>query len=271
MNPGNPVRRRTDLAGVLDVSQYATASALSARMAIHVRFSTNPEGWFPWIFDLLRLRPGEVILEVGCGEGTLWHRNAERTPPGCRLLLTDSSEGMLEAARVTLHDTPIAVEFSRMDAQSLDVSTASVDLVVANHMLYHVPDRGRAIAEFRRVLRPGGRLVAATNGRGHLRRIHEIAERFVPGVSHDPFADAFGLENGAAQIRASFDHVECPRYVDELVVTEAAPLVDYVLSLALAPPAPAPDVDGLREHVCRLLESGQALHIPKETGAFVAT
>jgi SAM-dependent methyltransferase len=255
---------------VLGVTQYATASALSARMALHARFSTNPEGWFRWIFDLLRLEPGEAILEVGCGEGTLWRRNADRILPGCRLLLTDSSDGMLSAARVTLLEMPVAMQFARMDAQSLDVPAAAVDVVVANHMLYHVPDRARAIAEFRRVLRPGGRLVAATNGRGHLRPIYDIAERFVPGVSLDPFADAFGLENGASQIRASFDHVDCCRYVDELVVTEASPLVDYVLSLRLDPPAPAPDADGLREHVRGLLEAEGSIHIPKESGAFVA-
>jgi hypothetical protein len=47
--------------------------------------------------------------------------------------------------------------------------------------------------------------------------------------------------------------------------------VDYVLSLTLDPPAPAPNADGLRKHVRGLLESAGEIRIPKETGAFVAT
>jgi ubiquinone/menaquinone biosynthesis C-methylase UbiE len=59
----------------------------------------------------------------------------------------------------------------RMDVQALDLPDAAFDAVVANWMLYHVPDRPRALAEIRRVLRPGGTLFSATNGDAHVREI----------------------------------------------------------------------------------------------------
>lgn len=51
--------------------QYRDASHLQARANLHARFSTNPHGWFTWLFDHLLLGPRGRILEVGCGPGYL--------------------------------------------------------------------------------------------------------------------------------------------------------------------------------------------------------
>ncbi len=104
-------------------------------------------------------------------------------------------------------------------------------------MLYHVPDRAQALAELRRVLRPGGRLAAATNGAGHLRELDELAggvDR--PGSRH---SSRFGLENGAEQLAGRLRDV-ARRGLRRLrlEVTEAAPLVAYSDSMALRPRRP---------------------------------
>src|SRR5439155_8279412 len=106
---------------------------------------------------------------------------------------------------------------------------STFDAVIANHMLYHVPDRESALAEIRRVLRPDGRFYAATVGRNHLRELSALVTRFAPdwvswaAAEGDP--EAFVLENGADQVGRWFPRVELRRYEDELVVTEAGPLV----------------------------------------------
>lgn len=123
---------------VLD--QYRTATNLDARVALHERFSTNPYGWHRWVFDHLDLTPGQQILEIGCGLGHLWRNNLERIPRSWQVTLSDLSDGMLIEARRHLENATL-FHFVNADAQQLQFGTDEFDVVIANHMLYHVPDR----------------------------------------------------------------------------------------------------------------------------------
>ncbi len=217
--------------------QYRDAGNLNARIALHQRCSTNPYGWMRWIFDHLRLNTGETVLEVGCGSGTLWTQNRDRLPHGCRITLTDFSPGMVDAARVALGAQPRtgqpAFAFQVADVQALPFEPDSFDVVIANHMLYHVPDIAAALREFDRVLRDGGRLYASTVGRGHLQGITDLVRRFDPAIPYDTGGPAarFGLENGAAILGQAFGDIRLYIYEDALDVTDAALLTAYVGSM----------------------------------------
>jgi SAM-dependent methyltransferase len=104
--------------------------------------------------------------------------------------------------------------------------------VIANHMLYHVPDRPKALAEIRRVLKPAGRFYASTIGKAHMHEMHELMGRFDAQLSTwgQSAAEAFCLENGAGQIQAFFAQVTLHRYEDSLRVTDAEMLLAYILS-----------------------------------------
>ena len=83
----------------LKTDQYRDSSNLDARVAIHRRFSTNPYGWFRWVFDvLLKLPENARILELGCGPGWMWKENTDRIPAGWNITLSDLSPGMVDAA-----------------------------------------------------------------------------------------------------------------------------------------------------------------------------
>src|SRR5436305_15089237 len=90
---------------------------------------------------------------------------------------------MLEEARRNLEKGGRAFRFELMDAQAIPFEDRGFDAVIANHMLYHVPDRGLALAEVRRVLKPGGRLYTSTIGGSHLRELDELVSRFEPGLA----------------------------------------------------------------------------------------
>ncbi len=108
---------------------------------------------------------GERILEVACGSGLATVEAAQRVGPSGEVVATDLSEGMIEQAREAILVEELSnVSFHRMDAQSLDFPDASFDAALCALGLMYVPDPGAALRETMRVLRPGGRAVAAVWG-----------------------------------------------------------------------------------------------------------
>ena len=149
----------------------------------------------------------------------------------------------------------------------------SFNAVVANHMLYHVPDKARALAEVRRVLKPGGRFYAATNGREHMRELKELLIRFdseIGALWGDISVLSFRLENGRDILSQAFSTVILHPYQDSLVVTEAAPLVAYVLSMSASGLITDDKSAQFNSFVEQELALHGAIHITKATGLFEA-
>jgi SAM-dependent methyltransferase len=243
--------------------QYSTPANLSARIALHERFGSAVVPWQTWVFDQLELRPGDRLLEVGCGTGALWRANAGRVPEGVRLTLTDRSAGMLDRARDAIGATLVAA-----DVGSLPFTAGSFDIAVANHMLYHATDPGHGIAELARVLAPEGRLIATTNGAGHLQEIEELIAAYgeAPGPS---VAARFALENGGHLLAEHFSSVTVRRRDDVLRVDDPDALVAYVASMQRGP-ASSLDLEALREDVTRKIRRDGAIELRTSSGLFLA-
>ncbi|MEU5717594.1 methyltransferase domain-containing protein [Streptomyces sp. NPDC020403] len=106
------------------------------------------------------LRPGQAVLDVGCGPGTITADLAERVAPG-RVTGLDTGRGILDRAAAVASGRGLDnVEFATGDVHALDFPDDSFDVVHAHQVLQHVSDPVRALREMRRVCRPGG-LVAA--------------------------------------------------------------------------------------------------------------
>jgi SAM-dependent methyltransferase len=247
--------------------QYHNASNLEARIALHARFSTNTYGYYPWIFDHLDLPPHSRVLELGCGTGRLWLENVHRIPEGWDITLSDFSPGMLQEAQQNLRDSRRPLALAVIDAQAIPYEDESLDGVIANHMLYHVPDRPKALAEIRRVLRPGGKLFAATNGEAHLRELN----RFVPERETDFGREhGFNLENGRDELALWFSTIILHRYEDALIITEAEPLIAYFRSTRIASALDDEARADLARRVEQELAAHGAIHVTKDSGLFEA-
>ncbi len=255
--------------------QYSTADNLNARIEIHRRFSTNPYGWQRFVFDrlLAALPPQAAILEIGAGPAELWRTNLDRLQPDWRVTLTDFSPGMLAVAHQTLASSP-QFAYEVADAQSLPFSDAAFDAAVANHMLYHVPDRAKALSELRRVLTPTGLLFAATNGERHMAELADLtleagaldAWRATPQL-----VAAFSLENARDQLARYFPRIDLDVYEDALEVTEAAPLVAYIRSLSGASDLPPDRLAHLQHIIEDEIAANGSVHITKSAGLFIAS
>lgn len=236
--------------------QYATDTNLRARIDLHQRFSTATEDWHRWLFDRIAPPAGARILEVGCGSAEFWQRNLDRIDPSWQQTLSDQSAGMIESARSVLGER---AEYAVADVEELPFADESFDVVMAHHMLYHVPDRPRAFAEIRRVLVPGGVFHAGTNGTGHL---DELAALYAPGrfALH---AEAFGLESGPAQLEPFFIDLRVERFDGELRVTEVEPVLAYIRSSPVYEGAPLEETG---QTVAEAIERDGAFQIATRAG-----
>jgi SAM-dependent methyltransferase len=252
-------------------NQYRDASHLNARIRLHQEFSTNPYGWQRWLFDQLKFTSRCRVLELGCGAGNLWSENLARLPVGAQVVLSDLSAGMAAQSRCNLERHP-AFQFAVIDAQSIPFEAGSFDMVIAAHMLYHVPERDKALSEIQRVLKPGRRFYASTIGEKHLQELGDLVARFDPDLSEWGIfsTHSFNLENGAAQLEAVFFSVSLVRYEDALEVTDAGALVDFILSRRIE--LSAEQQLALSAFVEQELKAHQGkFYITKDSGVFEAS
>jgi SAM-dependent methyltransferase len=267
---GSPNRDREYLLG----DQYRDTGKLDVRITLHERFSTNPYGWHRWVFDRLldlELPADARVLELGCGTAALWRQNGDRIPAGWRITLTDLSPGVLDDAARAIRDLEHDFTTARADAGGLDLDGESFELVVANHMLYHVPNRAGALQAIARVLVPGGRMVAATNGRAHLRELDDVIAAVAPDAPPDDAAEHFGLDNGAAQLAEAFESIEVYRYDDGRRITDADAVLGYVASTAAGPYLTTARPAALLAQVSDVIHRDGAFVVTKDPGLFVST
>jgi SAM-dependent methyltransferase len=157
-----------------------------------LRFTDDDE-WTVLLRAIAEVRPHRV-LDAGCGDGTLLSLVAAP-----EVVCVDQSPAAVEAARARGLDARVA------DIQELPFRDGEFDVVMCNHVLYHVPDRDRAIAELARVLRAGGRFVGIYSARDH----HAELWRAVG----DAWADqpTFDCEEAEDELRPHFARVELRR------------------------------------------------------------
>lgn len=246
--------------------QYGDGRKLEVRSRLHLEFGSATETLSEFEGGLIDWPHSADVLECGCGTGLFWAGRS--VPTTVRLTLTDLSEGMVAEARERALTSGYRVDrHEACDVQALPLDDDSFDVVVANHMLYHVPDPDLAISEIARVLRPDGVLLAATNGYGHMDLINElVAEVF--DDHGDGLYEVFGIDTGERRLRERFGSVVWHAYVNDLVVDDAQAVVDYGLSF---PPGEHADDEGRSAFgaaVRRRFEKG-SVTIRTRAGVFV--
>ena len=108
--------------------------------------------------SLGRLRPGETVVDVGCGAGFDTLLAARQVGPGGRVIAVDMTDAMLEKARLGADALGLTnVEMRKGYAEDLPVDSGGADVVISNGVINLTPDKIAVMREIARVLRPGGR------------------------------------------------------------------------------------------------------------------
>ncbi len=224
-------------------AQYATERHLRTRIQTHERYSVGP-GLEATVDRLLALNGDEAVLDVGTGPGDFPGRLRAGGHRG-RIVGLDFSAGMVERASAEYPE----VEFLQGDAAALPFPDATFDVVTARHMLYHVPDVAAALAEFRRVLKPGGRFLAVTNASGYMAELWEAVAEALPGDprfadlrgSRQSFATAFSETGGVDQVEQAFGNGGIDYLESALIFPEPEPVLAYLNSIPVMQQLSDPD------------------------------
>lgn len=257
--------------------QYSDSQKLRIRQETHALYSECAGTFFDWMLARIEANPGDELADIGCGHGAY---HAPLAQMGVRITAVDASAGMVvEAQRLARRDRwPIRV--LQADAQALPLAPQWFDRIMANHMLYHVPDQRAALGELRRIARPGARVVLATMAADSGRLLHDLhaaaaAEVGLAATPHD--GARFNLDH-IGLVRAFFPNAEVVRREDAFLFPDVESVLRYYATGIIDHiDAPPPDA-GHRAQLMRamalrvadILAVDGVLRVPKTAGCFIA-
>lgn len=228
-------------------TQYKNSGNISARIDLHKNYSVNKKGWFPWLFEEVFKNVDKkkkvTILEIGCGNGAFWIENIKKIPENVNVILSDISIGMVNDAENGLKKAAGKSErlkrlvgenfkFEAFDSEDLPLKDESINIVIANHMLFYFDKPDKVLSEVKRVLKKGGFLFASTYGSRHMKEITDLVKEFddrIALAAKDLYL-IFGLDNGEKILKKYFTSIEKNLYDDYLYVDKAEPLLEYIMS-----------------------------------------
>ncbi len=262
---------------------YADDEKLRIRMQTHEQYTEPKINFAEWVLNNVQWRGDETVLDVGAGAGLYFEPTLARIPSG-RYVAADLSMGML--GKAMSHPSVGGLELLNADVQTLPFPDATFDVVMANHMLYHIPDLDRALSEIRRVLKPEGMLIAATNSVMNMPEFDQLKWRALGrlGVTDhnmepaDSSTRGFRLEDGTRRLHHHFYAVVRYDLPGALVFPDVKPVVDYLNSMRdLEEPRMPRRVSWddymtiMTEQVQRLINHFGELTVTKLSGVLLAT
>ncbi len=209
---------------VLSGDAYADDRHLSARQSLYQY--QEPRYDLPQIVSDLIGSRGGLVADIGCGNG--WYvRTLRREHPDWTVIGVDLSTRMLASL-----EPPVV----RADAMRLPLADGRMDVVLAMHMIYHLPDMEAGIAELARVLRPGGMLVASTNAIGDKIELDDLWTAATAQIIAGPtqrrvtLSSRFRLDDAPTILRRRFEDVVVRELPGTITVTTPEPVIAHLAS-----------------------------------------
>ncbi|MBS4218087.1 class I SAM-dependent methyltransferase [Bacillus sp. FJAT-49711] len=219
-------------------SIYRTGENLEAKYDVMKQYAIYKQPFEEWVVEKLNLRGNEKVLDVGAGNGRFSIPIATKLKNKSGFVIAgDLSTGVLETSYEMASKEALPMIHLKLDAEELPFLSHEFDVVMANHMLYHVGNMSRGLSEMRRIMKREGIFLATTNSdKGmpeffslHLKTMRELGI----GFDHSKNHLTFSMENGEDILRRFFDQVDKHIFDAGFVVDHPEPVLQYYMATQL--------------------------------------
>lgn len=249
--------------------QYQSSENLSIRTNFHEIYSTNKKNFFDFLFEKYDFKKNSKILEVGCGNAAQWYNHMEYLPNSSTLVLSDFSQAMISSIDKSI-TSKSNVKIEVIDIDDIPYPNEFFDIVIANHMLYHVSNIDRALKEVSRVLKKDGTFYATTNSDYGIRYyLNQILKEYNPLTTSFSEKYSFSMQNGKKLLNSFFSNIDCIEYKDLLNVPDVAPLMKWIKSISSISSVKDEEIQYLEKYFNEILINKTSIEIPKEACLFI--
>ncbi|MFQ6794252.1 MAG: MerR family transcriptional regulator [Thomasclavelia sp.] len=212
--------------------QFETADGLKTRVLFHHQHTKYTDNFHQWMFSHYKFNPNDKILEIGCGDGTLWKCNQRLIPQNIEITLSDISKKMIAESFNQLHAISQIKAYDLADCYHLPYDDESFDVVIINHVLMYFDNLDQALKEIYRVLKTNGTLYCSTIARDMMKERDEILKQFDPKISFDQeiLYQRFGFENGKEKLAKYFEQIDLFERKEVYEVKDLDLLYRFILS-----------------------------------------
>ena len=219
----------------LKEKQYKSTQYLEARIKIH-QFTKNKIGFHEWIFnqyDLSGFKDQEIkVLDVGCGTGVFWKKNAEKfNKYKLDIIFTDFSEAMVEKEKLNTSELVAKKRYEVADVENLEKFKGQFDVVLCHNVLYHAEDKNKALKNLNECLNNNANSFCSitTNSEKHMLNVYQIGRDLDKNFPTDRIIDSFTEEVADELLK---NHFKSEKKVEEeeLRVTDWEILKGFVAS-----------------------------------------
>lgn len=211
--------------------QYKNDKNLNLRSNLH-SYNINKIDWDKWCFDNMEFPSEGKVLELGCGTGKFWVKNRDHIKQDLDICVSDFSKSMLKIAEENLKQVNHDFTFKDINAECIPFDDCTFDVVIAQHMIYFVPDIDKALREIKRVLVPGGKFYVTANSTISMSELNALVEKFDAGsgLNSNGYSTRFELENGEEILAKYFDKIDVDVLDGRIIVDDPEPVVSYKAS-----------------------------------------
>lgn len=189
--------------------QFAKPNHLQKRIEFHHHYTSFQENFHQWMFQHYQFHKAARILDVGCGDGTIWLENKEVLPNAIEITMSDISKDMIKTAQEQLKELPQFHAFDVADCRHLPYEDDTFDCILANHLFMYFDDLDEVFLEIKRVLKQGGILYCSTIASDMMKERDELLLRFDPHISfhQEVLCNRFGYEKGEERLSQYFQNI----------------------------------------------------------------
>lgn len=212
--------------------QFDTIDGLQLRVLFHHQHTHFSDNFHQWMFNHYQFPKNAQVLDIGCGDGTIWLANQTSIPKDIKITLADISLKMLEECQTKLNFIKQIKNIEEADCFYLPYPDKSFDVIIANHLFMYFDDLPKALKEVERVLKDDGILYCSTIAKDMMKERDLMLKEFDKRISfnQDVLYQRFGYENGKEKLSRYFQDIQLDERIEVYQIKDLDLYYRFILS-----------------------------------------